>query len=77
MGRHKGKVAAMIRFATPLIFATVLATVLAACSLQPDPPPEVPLSAYGGMGDRMGECMKYASESYCLKETWGGDDFGN
>jgi hypothetical protein len=46
---------------------------LAACPLQPDPRPEVPLAAYGGMGD----CMEYASESTCLKQTWGGDDFGN
>lgn len=60
-------------------FAALIGSVatLAACGLQPDPPPEVPLSAYGGMGDRMGACMKYASESYCLRETWGGDDFGN
>lgn len=28
-----------------------------------------PRAAYGGMGDRMGQCMEYASE------TWG--DFGN
>jgi hypothetical protein len=47
---------------------------LAACSLQPDPPPDVLLSAYGGMGDRMGKCMQYASESVCLRQTWGSED---
>jgi hypothetical protein len=36
----------------------------------------MPLAAYGGMGDRMGQCMEYASESTCLKQTCGGADFG-
>lgn len=31
----------------------------AACSLQPDPRPEVPLASYGGMGSRMGQCHGY------------------
>lgn len=62
---------------TRLVVLIAIAAPLMACDLQPDPPPEVQLSAYGGMGDRMGQCMKYASESYCLKQTWGGDDFGN
>ncbi len=45
--------------------------------VSPDPRPEVPLAAYGGMGDRMEQCMEYASESTCLKQTCGGADFGN
>ena len=45
-----------------LISAVVIAVPLAGCSLQPDPPPQVQLSAYGGMGDRMGQCLQYASE---------------
>ena len=64
----------MHRFVAVILLA---ATPLAACTLEPDPRPEVPLAAYGGMGDRMGQCMEYASESTCLKQTWGGDDFGN
>lgn len=60
-----------------LMSAIMIAAPLAGCSLQPDPPPQVQLSAYGGMGDRMGQCLQYASESACLKQTWGGDDFGN
>lgn len=57
-----------------LVAAFVSVSLLTACSLQPDHPPEVLLSAYGGMGDRMGECMRYASESACLRQTWGDDD---
>ncbi|MCU0838641.1 MAG: hypothetical protein MUE49_07950 [Rhodospirillales bacterium] len=47
---------------------------MVACSLQPDPPPEFPLSAYGGMGDVMAKCMQYASESVCYQQTWGSDE---
>ena len=64
----------MHRFVAALLLA---GGSLAGCSLQPDPPPPIPPSAYGGMGDRMGQCLQYASESACLKQTWGGDDFGN
>lgn len=60
---------------TALLAAMTLAA--AACGLKPDPPPQFPLSAYGGMGDRMAACMAYASESVCLRQTWGGDDFGD
>jgi hypothetical protein len=62
--------------------AIVLAGVLGfslplfACGLQPDPPLEIPQSAYGGMGDIMAHCMQYASESTCLRQTWGGDGDG-
>lgn len=30
--------------------------------------------AYGGMDDRMASCMRYASESYCEREIWGGNE---
>lgn len=55
---------------------TMLAAVswLAACSLQPDAPPRVLASAYGGMGDVVGKCMQYASESYCVRQAWGSDE---
>jgi len=52
----------------------IVATVLAGCGIQPDPPPDIPLSAYGGMGDVMAKCMQYASESYCYRNTWGSDE---
>jgi hypothetical protein len=45
-----------------------------ACGLQPDPPPRVPMEAYGGTGDIMARCMQFASESYCQRETWGGNE---
>ena len=61
-------------FMSNLVTAFVAVSLLMACSLQPDHPPDVLLSAYGGVGDRMGDCMRYASESACLRQTWGADD---
>lgn len=55
-------------------FALAVLLALAGCGLQPDPPPEVSPSAYGGMGAEMAKCMQYASESYCLQEIWGGGE---
>jgi hypothetical protein len=59
---------------TKLAGILAAAVTLVACSLQPDPPPEFPLSAYGGMGDVMAKCMQYASESVCYQQTWGSDE---
>ncbi len=50
----------------------MLAGLAAGCGLQPDPPPQIPASAYGGEGDRMAQCMEFASESYCEQKIWGG-----
>jgi hypothetical protein len=61
---HKARAGALLIFAT----------ILAGCGIQPDPPPDIPLSAYGGMGDVMAKCMQYASESYCYRNTWGSDE---
>ena len=44
------------------------------CGLAPDPPPQIPQSAYSGTGDLMAKCMEYGSESYCEREVWGGND---
>ena len=48
--------------------------LLAACGLRPDPPPSLPVTVYGGTGDLMARCMQYASESYCEREIWGGNE---
>lgn len=47
--------------------------VVAACSIQPDPPPHFASSAFGGMGNEMAKCMQYASQSYCEDQVWGGN----
>ncbi len=52
--------------------AVVLAT--AACGLQPDPPPQFNQADFSGTGDKMAACMKFASESYCEREIWGGNE---
>lgn len=54
--------------------ATALFVLSAACSLSPTPPPSIPIEAYGGMGDRMAQCMQFASESYCEQQVWGGGE---
>ncbi|MCU0838640.1 MAG: hypothetical protein MUE49_07945 [Rhodospirillales bacterium] len=54
------------------LVALMLPLMLAGCGIQPDPPPEIPPSAYGGMGDMMAKCMEYGSESQCYRSTWGG-----
>lgn len=58
-----------MRTLTLLVVAGALA---AACAMQPDPPPSIPPSAYGGMGAEMAKCMQYASESYCYRQIMGG-----
>lgn len=47
---------------------------LAACAIEPDPPPSFPPSAFSGMGDVMAKCMQYASQSTCERSTWGSDE---
>jgi hypothetical protein len=46
----------------------------AACELQPDPPPTFYRSDFSGTGDKMAECMAFASQSYCEREIWGGNE---
>ena len=52
--------------------AIVLAT--AACGWQPDPPPQFNQADFSGTGDKMAACMKFASQSYCEREIWGGNE---
>lgn len=47
---------------------------LAACETDSSQSRSIPQSAYGGTGDVMARCMQYASESYCQREIWGGND---
>ncbi len=55
------------------VLLTATATGLAAgCELHPDPPPQFESTNYGGEGDRMAQCMQFASESYCEQKIWGG-----
>ena len=57
--------------------ALIIVSVLAAassCGANSSTPPQIPQSAYSGTGDLMAQCMQYASESYCERQIWGGDD---
>lgn len=56
-----------------LIIVFVLAAA-SGCSANFSAPPQIPQSAYSGTGDLMAQCMQYASESYCERQIWGGDD---
>jgi hypothetical protein len=56
-----------------LIVVFVLAAA-SGCSANSSIPPQIPQSAYSGTGDLMAHCMQYASESYCEREVWGGND---
>lgn len=56
-----------------LIIAFVLAAA-SGCGTNSSAPPQIPQSAYSGTGDLMAQCMQYASESYCERQIWGGDD---
>ena len=55
-----------------IVASAGLLLVAAGCGLKPDPPPDIPPSAYGGMGAEMAKCMQYASESACQAQIWGG-----
>jgi hypothetical protein len=57
-----------------ILVAVILLAGATGCPVQVDPPPTVAPEAYGGMGDRMAECMQYGSESYCEREVWGGHE---
>jgi hypothetical protein len=56
-----------------LMVVFVLATA-SGCSANSSNPPQLPQSAYSGTGDLMAQCMQFASESYCEREIWGGND---
>lgn len=48
--------------------------LVAGCGLRPDPPPQLPITAFSGNGDLMSKCMAYASQSYCELEILGGGE---
>jgi hypothetical protein len=48
--------------------------MLSSCGLQPDPPPHFDPGDFTGTGTEMAKCMQYASESYCEREIWGGNE---
>jgi hypothetical protein len=52
-------------------FLIVLMTSACAADRKPQP---IATSDYGGTGDLMARCMQYASESYCERHIWGGDE---
>ena len=47
---------------------------ISGCGLQPDPPPQFSQSDFNGTGDKMAACMQFASQSYCEREIWGGNE---
>ena len=53
--------------------ALLIVLITGACAADRNPQP-IAKSEYGGTGDLMARCMQYASESYCERETWGGDE---
>ncbi|MBK8209519.1 MAG: hypothetical protein IPK78_05645 [Rhodospirillales bacterium] len=57
------------------IGAALLAIIATSgCALQPDQPAAFDRSDFSGTGDKMAACMQYASESYCEREIWGGNE---
>ena len=64
----------MRRTAGGIGVACLVLVATAACGLQPDPPPAFDRSDYSGTGDKMAACMQYASESYCERQVWGGNE---
>ena len=62
-----------MRLAT-LASGLVIFIVVSGCGVKQDPPPQFSRSAFSGTGDLMAECMQYASQSYCEREIWGGNE---
>jgi hypothetical protein len=56
------------------VSALFLLAAASGCGATLSAPPEIPKYAYSGTGDLMAQCMQYASESYCEREIWGGND---
>ena len=52
----------------------IVVLTAAGCGLQPDPPPQFNRADFSGTGDKMAACMQFASESYCEREIWGGNE---
>ena len=57
-----------------LIIALLVLAPAAACGSNAEQPRQILKSDYSGTGDLMAHCMRYASESYCEREVWGGDE---
>lgn len=53
--------------------AMLIVLTASACAADRSPQP-IAKSEYGGTGDLMARCMQYASESYCERQIWGGDE---
>ena len=54
--------------------AAVMVLAISGCGLQPAPPPQFSQSDFNGTGDKMAACMQFASQSYCEREIWGGNE---
>ena len=63
-----------LRTAGEVSLVCLMLGAAAACGLQPDPPPTFDRSEFSGTGDRMAQCMQFASQSYCEQEIWGGNE---
>ncbi|MBK8176731.1 MAG: hypothetical protein IPK66_16190 [Rhodospirillales bacterium] len=56
------------------ILCVLPAVLVAACGLQPDPPPQFDSTDFAGTGKEMARCMEFASQSTCENEIWGGGE---
>jgi hypothetical protein len=63
-----------MRTAAKFVSALFFLVTASGCGSNSGAPPQVPQSAYSGTGDLMTQCMQYASESYCEREIWGGNE---
>jgi hypothetical protein len=63
-----------LRTAGGVGFICLMLAAIAGCVLQPDPPPTFDRSDFSGTGDKMAACMTFASQSYCEREIWGGNE---
>jgi hypothetical protein len=63
-----------MRTAAKVVSALFLLVAASGCGSNSSAPPQIPQSAYSGTGDLMAQCMQYASESYCEREIWGGNE---